>query len=143
MLRSFAIALFTAPCLLACACARGPSPPPPAGPTRPEAPVALSFRLLRGGDGEGVILSGQGAVDPRRGSRVNAVSPRGGASQDLEMTAERVDDGTVLVRVHYEERGPEGASLEWRPEVRAPRGIPARVEVAGAGWSRALELTVQ
>jgi len=141
MLRSVCALSLALPTILACA--RAPAPPPQAAAPRLSAPsLALTYRVLRTGDGDGVLLSGRADV-VNHSMRVHAVAPHSSAEEDLEMEARSSDDGTIVIRVEYSERNPDGAGLKWQPEMRVARGVPVRAEVGGPGWSRAIELTVQ
>jgi hypothetical protein len=142
MLRSIVLASVLGPTLLACA--RAPAPQAIAAPRPPEpAGVAVAYRLLRSGDGDGVLLSGRTHVDPHYGARIDAVGGHTSAAERLELDARSRDDGSVLVQVKYEETSAEGARIEWRPAVRLAHGATGRAEVSGAGWGRVLEVAVE
>jgi hypothetical protein len=106
-------------------------------------PIAVAYRLIGTGAGEGVLLSGRSQVDAKHGAKVHAVAAHSSAGQALDFEARPREDGTVVVEVRYEETSAEGAKLKWVPAVRLARGIPARAEVSGSGWGRAIELTVE
>ena len=104
--------------------------------------LGLSYRVIRSGDGDGVLLSGRADV-VNHAMHIHAVAPHSAAEEDLEMEARSTDDGAIVIRVEYSERGQDGAGIKWQPEMRVARGVPVRAEVGGSGWSRAIELTVQ
>jgi hypothetical protein len=124
------------------ACARAPAPPPQAIPRLPPPALGLTYRVIRSGDGDGVLLSGRADV-VNHAMHIHALAPHSAAEEDLEMEARMTDDGSIVIRVEYSERGADGAGLKWQPEMRVARGVPVRAEVGGSGWSRAIELTVQ
>jgi hypothetical protein len=142
MLRSIVLTSILGSTLLACArtpvqqAAAPPRPPEPAG-------VAIAYRLLRIGDGDGVVLSGRTLVDPHYGARIDALGAHTSGQQRLELDARPREDGTVLVQVKYEETSAEGARIEWRPAVRLAHGATGRAEVNGSGWGRAFEVSVE
>jgi hypothetical protein len=142
MLRTFALVGLALPLL---ACARSPASPPavPAQSEVEPAPLAVAYRVLRAGDGDGVVLSGHTQVNSHRGTGIQTIAAHSSAAEELELNAYTRGDGTVLVEVKYKETTPEGGKLQWQPSVRLARGAPARAEVAGAGWSRAIELTAE
>jgi hypothetical protein len=142
MLRSIVLASVLGSTLLACA--RAPVHQA-AAPQRPQEPagVAIAYRLLRIGDGDGVVLSGRTLVDPHYGARVDALGAHTSAGQKLELDARPREDGSVLVQVKYEETSAEGAKIEWRPAVRLARGTTGRAEVSGSGWGRVFEASVE
>jgi hypothetical protein len=140
MLRSIVVASILGSTLLACARAplhQAVAPPRPAEP----AGVAIVYRVLRIGDGDGVMLSGRTLVDPHYGARVDALGAHTSAGQRLELDARPREDGTVLVQVKYEETSAEGAKIEWRPAVRLAHGSTGRAEVNGNGWGRVFEVS--
>ena len=139
MVRSVALAMFVVPLMSACTHASVAAPVASAHASF--APVALSYRLLRTGDGEGALLTGHTEVDAKRGARIHTSSPDG-ASEKLEISSHLSADGSLAIGMYYEERSADGHHIEWRPEVRVARGVPAKVNVAGAGWGRTLELSV-
>jgi hypothetical protein len=145
MLRSIVLASVLGPSFLAsAACARAPAPPAVAAPRPPEpAGVAVVYRLLRSGDGDGVLLSGRTLVDPHFGARIDTLGAHSSAAEKLELDARARDDGSVLVQVKYEETSPEGARIDWRPAIRLAHGATARAEVNGSGWGRVLEVAVE
>ena len=141
MLRSLCAVTIALPTLLACA--RAPAPPPMAPRAPPDTPpLGLSYRVLRSGDGDGVLLSGRADV-VNHAMHIHAIAPHSTAEEDLEMEARTTDTGAIVIRASYTERGVDGAGLKWQPEMRVARGVPVRAEVGGNGWSRAIELTVQ
>jgi hypothetical protein len=134
--------------LASAACAHTPAPAPWTGSSttaRPPAspPLSVSYRVLRSLDGEGVLLSGRMDVSVHDDGRIQAIASHNSAEEQLEVTVRPEDDGTLVARVRYEERGPDGTSIKWQPSMRVARGTPVRAEVTGAGWARAIELTVQ
>jgi len=141
MVRSIVLASVLGSSLLACA--RAPLQQA-AAPPRPEpAGVAIAYRLVRTGDGDGVVLSGRTLVDPHYGARVDAFAAHTSSGQKLELDARPRDDGSVLVQVKYEETSAEGARIEWRPAVRLAHGSTGRAEVSGNGWGRVFEVSVE
>ena len=140
MLRSVCALSLALPALLACA--RAPAPPPQAIPRLPPPALGLSYRVIRSGDGEGVLLSGRADV-VNQPMHIHALAPHSASEEDLEMDARTGDDGAIVIRVEYSERGVDGAGIKWQPEMRVARGVPVRAEVSGSGWGRAIELTVQ
>jgi hypothetical protein len=106
-------------------------------------PLAVTYRILRSVDGDGVLLSGRMDIGIHDDGRVQAIASHGAGEEQLEVTVRPEDDGTLVARVRYEERGQDGVSIKWAPAMRIARGTPARAEVTGAGWARAVELTVQ
>jgi hypothetical protein len=142
MIRSFALASILGSTLLACA--RGPVQQAAAPPRAPEpAGVAVVYRMLRIGDGDGVVLSGRTLVDAHYGARVDALAAHTSAGQKLQLDARPREDGSVLVQVRYEETSAEGAKLQWLPAVRIAHGTTGRAEVNGNGWGRVLEVSVE
>jgi len=113
--------------------ARPPDPPP----------LAVTYRVLRSVDGEGVLLSGRMDIGIHDDGRVEAVAAHNAGEEQLELSVRPEDDGLLVARVRYEERGQDGVMIKWRPAMRVARGTPVRAEVTGSGWARAIELTVQ
>ena len=142
MLRSIILVSVLGSTLLACARAPVRQAAAPARPPEP-AGIAIAYRLLRIGDGDGVVLSGRTLVDPHYGARVDALGAHTSAGQKLELDARPREDGSVLVQVKYEETSAEGAKIEWRPAVRLARGTTGRAEVSGSGWGRVFEASVE
>jgi len=143
MVRSIVLASILGSTLLACA--RAPAARQAVAPPRSPEPagVAVVYRLLRIGDGDGVVLSGRTLVDPHYGARVDALGAHTSAGQRLELDARPREDGSVLVQVRYEETSAEGAKIEWRPAVRLAHGSTGRAEVNGSGWGRVFEVSVE
>lgn len=141
MLRTIALASILGPTLLACA----PAPvAPPAAAGAPEPPpVGVTYRLLRTGDGTGILLSGHTDVDASHGARIEAQAAHTSASEELNLDTRPRDDGTFLVDVRYLETSAEGARLKWAPALRIARGATTRAEVNGNGWGRVLEVTLE
>jgi hypothetical protein len=134
------LALVPSPWLLACthvttAAPAGASRPPPVPP------MTLAYRVVRTVDGAGTVLAGRS--DLEHGAAVKAVAAHNAAEAELQLTARQTEDGGTIIRVSYEERGPDGAAIRWEPEVRVVRGVPVRAEAAGTGWGRSLELTAE
>jgi len=130
---TFACAHAPPPSVATTASARAPDPPP----------LAVSYRVLRSVDGDGVLLSGRMDIGVHDDGRVQAIASHNTGEEQLEVTVRPEDDGTLVARVRYEERGQDGLSIKWQPALRIARGTPARAEVTGSGWARAVELTVQ
>jgi hypothetical protein len=145
MLRSIALASFLLPALAGCTHASAGAPAPGSAALRPPEPppIAVAYRLVGTGAGEGVLLAGRTQVDAHHGAVVHALAAHSSAGQALDLDARPRDDGTVLVDVRYEETTAEGARLKWLPAVRLARGVPARAEVSASGWGRAIELTAE
>ena len=141
MLRTIALASALGSTLLACA--RAPVATPSVAHMPEPPPIGVAYRLLRTGDGAGVLLSGRTDVDTSHGARVEAVAAHSAAGEELNLDARPSDDGTFLVDVRYEETSAEGAKLKWAPAVRLARGATMRAEVNGNGWGRVLELTLE
>jgi hypothetical protein len=153
MLRTILLISVLGPSLLACA--RGPAlqvgttvhPCAATADTRPPPPepagVAVVYRLLRIGEGDGVVLSGRTHVDPHHGARVDAVGAHTLAQQKLQFDARPREDGSVVVDVRYEETTVEGAHIEWMPQMRVAHGATGRAEVSGGSWGRAIEVSVE
>ncbi|MGO8994474.1 MAG: hypothetical protein ACLQVI_14240 [Polyangiaceae bacterium] len=142
MQRTILLASILAPTLLACAHARtssttaAPRPPDPPG-------LAVSYRMLRVGDGDGVVLAGRSLIDSHRSVRVDSVPAHSRGNENLELVARQDYDGTMIVQVSYHESNAEGAVLDWRPSMRLARGTTTRTEVNGNGWGRVLEIAVE
>lgn len=148
MLRPFHLLRLVASALavstLACAHTPAPSVATTAAPRAPDPPpLAVSYRVLRSVDGEGVLLSGRMDIGVHDDGRVQAIASHNTGEEQLEVSVRPEDDGTLVARVRYEERGQDGVSIKWAPALRIARGTPARAEVTGSGWARAVELTVQ
>jgi hypothetical protein len=142
MIRSLVLASILGSTLLGCA--RAPVRASAASPKPPEpAVVAVTYRLLRIGDGDGVLLSGRTLIDPHYGARVESSAAHTSAGQQLDFEARPREDGSVLVEVRYEESSADGARFQWRPAVRISHGATARAEVNGSGWGRVLEVSVE
>jgi hypothetical protein len=129
------------PMLISCV---HPGPPLAAAPppSAPDPALAVSYRMLRVGDGDGVLLSGNTLVDWKLGTRVKSASPHGASSQSLELDARHAGDGTVVLQVMYDESTADGAHLDWRPALRLGRGTTTRVAMTGGGWGRVLEISI-
>jgi hypothetical protein len=127
------------------ACAHTPPPPPVTSSSRaPDPPpLAVTYRILRSVDGDGVLLSGRMDIGIHDDGRVEAVASHNASAEQLQLSVRPEDDGTLVARARYEERGQDGLSIKWAPAMRVARGTPARAEVTGSGWARAIELTVQ
>jgi hypothetical protein len=136
-----AVVLSTAACAHTTPPAVSTSSAAPRAPDPP--PVAVTYRIVRSVDGDGVLLSGRMDISVHDDGRVESASSRTGASEQLQLTVRPEDDGTLIARARYEERSQEGATIKWAPAMRVARGTPARAEVTGAGWARAIEVTVQ
>jgi hypothetical protein len=143
MIRSMVI-----PCVLGVAlsaCAR-PEPrvaPPPQAP-RDAPPIALSYRVERHGDSDGVVLTGRTILEPRRGDAgIEESDARSPAKSELRFDARQAVDGAILVTVRYREVAPDGSHIRWEPIVRVAPGVPARAQVAGSGWSRTIEVVAE
>lgn len=121
------------PQAISTAAARPPDPPP----------LAVSYRVLRSVDGDGVLLSGHMDIGIHDDGRVEAIAAHDAGEEQLELSVRPEDDGLLVARVRYEERAPDGVIIKWRPAMRVARGTPVRAEVTGSGWARAIELTVQ
>jgi hypothetical protein len=137
------LALVPSPWLLACthvtaAAPAGASHPPPVPP------MTLAYRVVRSVDGDGTVLAGSTDLErDTHGAWVKAVAAHNSAEAELQLTARQTEDGGTIIRVSYEERGPDGAAIRWEPEMRVVRGVPVRAEAAGTGWGRSLELTAE
>lgn len=136
------LALVPSPWLLACThvttAAPAASHPPPVPP------MTLAYRVVRTVDGEGTVLAGRTDLErDTHGTAVKAVAAHNTAEAELMLSARQSEDGGTIIRVSYEERGPDGASIRWEPEMRVVRGVPVRAEAAGSGWGRSLELTAE
>jgi hypothetical protein len=140
MLRSTAVASLLCPALLACA--RTPAPAPVVA-RAPDPPLMVTYRIVRSGDGEGTMLFGRTLLDGGHGARVHATAPHNAADEDLDLSTRQNIDGSLALSLHYEERGVDGSKIEWQPLVRVSRGSPVKLEVAGPGWVRTLDLTVE
>lgn len=137
------LALVPSPWLLACTHATAASPPAPPHPP-PVAPMTLAYRVVRTVDGDGTVLAGRTDLErDAHGAAVKAVAAHNVAEAELQLTARQTEDGGTIIRVSYEERGPDGAAIRWEPEMRVVRGVPVRAEAAGSGWGRSLELTAE
>ena len=95
MIRSSLAALLFAPSLLACAHPPAPvaaRPPPPH-----ELPaLAVTYRLVRTGDGQGPVLSGRTDLGPHNDARISATAAHNAAAEELEMSARPADDGRFI-----------------------------------------------
>jgi len=136
--RPLSVALVAVPTF---ACTRVASPPATAVRVPDEPPLAVTYRVVRSLDGDGIMLSGRMDIGAHDDGRVENVASRG--SQQIHLTVRPEADGTLIARVRYEEHSQDGASIRWEPSVRVARGAPGRAEVAGSGWARAIDLTVQ
>jgi hypothetical protein len=137
------LALVPSPWLLACTHVTAAAPAATSHPP-PTPPMTLAYRVVRTVDGDGTVLAGRTDLEQgSHGARVKAVAAHNVAEAELEMTARQTEDGSTIIRVSYDERGPDGAAIRWEPEMRVVRGVPVRAEAAGTGWGRSLELTAQ
>jgi hypothetical protein len=134
------LALVPSPWLLACTHATAGAPVGASHPP-PVPPMTLAYRVVRSVDGDGTVLAGR--TDLERETHVKAVAAHNTAEAELELTARQTEDGGTLIRVSYEERGPDGAAIHWAPEMRLVRGAPMRAEASGYGWGRSLELIAE
>jgi hypothetical protein len=137
------LALVPSPWLLACTHVTAAAP---AGASRapPVPPMTLAYRVVRTVDGDGTVLAGRTDLERyTHGTTVKAVAAHNAAEAELQLSARQTEDGGTIIRVSYEERGPDGAAIRWEPEVRVVRGVPVRTEAAGTGWGRSLELTAE
>jgi hypothetical protein len=125
------------------ACARPQAAPVAAARPPDPPPLAVTYRVLRSVDGDGVLLSGRMDIGIHDDGRVEAVAAHNAGEEQLELSVRPEDDGQLVARVRYEERGQDGVTIKWRPAMRIARGTPVRAEVNGSGWARAIELTVQ
>ena len=141
MLRIIVVASALGSLLLACT--RAPVMAPAVAHSSEPQAVAVAYRVLRTGDGTGVLLSGRTDVDTRHGFRVEATAAHTSAGEQLDFMARPREDGTVTVEIMYEETTLEGARLKWAPSVRLARGATAHAEVSGSGWGRVIEVTVE
>jgi hypothetical protein len=141
MLRSIAVIGLALPSLLACARSPTAALAPARAPEPP--PMTISYRVVRSAGTEGVLLSGRTEIDGHHDVRMHTTAPHHAAFEDLELSTRPADDGSILVSLRYEERSADGVEIDWRPWVRVARGIPARVEVTGPEWGRAIDLTVE
>jgi hypothetical protein len=139
MHRFIPLAMTLGPTLLACA--QPVAKPAATAELRHGIPVA--YRLLRAGDGDGILLAGHTLIDPRNGARVNATAAHTSAGQRLDLEARSRDDGSIVVQVDYDESTDQGAKINWRPSLRIAPGATARAEVSGSGWERTLEISVE
>jgi len=106
--------------------------------------MTLAYRVVRSVDGDGTVLAGRTDLEQgSHGAGVKAVAAHNTSEAELELTARQTEDGGTIIRVSYQERGPDGAAIRWEPEMRVVRGVPVRAEAAGNGWGRSLELTAQ
>jgi hypothetical protein len=140
------LALVPSPWLLACTHATSVATPPVAAASRPPPvpPLTLAYRVVRSVDGEGTVLAGSTALErDTHGAAVKAVAAHNASEAELEFIARDTEDGGILLRVSYEERGPDGAMIRWEPEMRVVRGVPVHAEAAGSGWGRSLVLTAE
>lgn len=138
------LALVPSPWLLACSHVTATAAPVAAPHPPPVAPMTLDYRIVRSVDGEGTVLSGR--TDLERGSHgagVKAVAAHNSAEAELQLSARDTEDGGIIIRVSYEERGPDGTAIRWEPEMRVVRGVPVRADAAGNGWGRSLVLTAE
>jgi len=120
------------------------TPPPAAAVRVPDPPpFAVTYRILRSLDGDGVLLAGRMDIGVHDDGRVEAVSSHNSAAHELQLTVRPEDDGSLIARARYEERGPDGTTIKWAPAMRVARGAPAHAEVAGSGWARTIDLIVQ
>jgi hypothetical protein len=119
--------------------------PPPVAAVRPPdpPPLAVTYRIQRSVDGEGLLLAGRMDIGIHDDGRVEAVSSHNSAAHELALTVRPEDDGSLVARARYEERGPDGTTIKWAPAMRVARGAPAHAEVAGNGWARTIDLLVQ
>jgi len=125
---------------LACAHPASVSAPVPRVPE--PAPVPVAYRVLRSGDGDGVVLSGRLDVGSRDDGHAESNTAHHEAGTELHLWL-RPDYETPVVRVKYEELGPGGALIKCESAVRVAKGVPVRAECSGGSWSRVVELTVQ
>lgn len=140
------LALVPSPWLLACTHATSAATPPAAAASRPPPvpPMTLAYRVVRSVDGEGTVLAGSTALErDTHGAAVKAVAAHNASEAELQFIARDSEDGGTIIRVSYEERGPDGATIRWEPEMRVVRGVPVRAEAAGSGWGRSLVLTAE
>jgi hypothetical protein len=124
-------------------CLRAAPPPAPAARAPDPPPFAVTYRVARSVDGDGVLLAGRMDIGVHDDGRVEARAAHSAAAEKLQLTVRPELDGTLIARANYEERSADGATIQWAPSMRVARGAPARAEVTGSGWSRAIELTVQ
>jgi hypothetical protein len=140
------LALVPSPWLLACTHVTAAAAPPAAVASRPPPapPMTLAYRVVRSVDGEGTVLAGSTALErDARGAAVKAVTAHNASEAELQFVARDAEDGSIVLRVSYEERGPDGAFIRWEPEMRVVRGVPVRADAAGSGWGRSLVLTAE
>lgn len=140
------LALVPSPWLLACTHVTAtPAPVIAASNAPPPAPpMKLAYRVVRSVDGEGTVLAGSTDLErDSHGAAVKAVAAHNASAAELQFVARDTGDGGTIIRVSYEERGPDGAAIRWEPEMRVVRGVPVRAEAAGSGWGRSLELTAE
>ncbi|HEX8791219.1 MAG TPA: hypothetical protein VF765_09755 [Polyangiaceae bacterium] len=138
------LALVPSPWLLACTHVTAATAPVAVPHPPPVPPMTVDYRVVRTVDGEGTVLAGR--TDLERGShgaRVKAVAAHNAAEAELEFTARDTEDGSIIIRVSYDERGTDGSTIRWEPEMRVVRGVPIRAEAAGNGWGRSLVLTAE
>lgn len=140
------LALVPSPWLLACTHATTPAAQPAAAATRPPPvpPMTLAYRVVRSVDGEGTVLAGSTSLErDTHGAAVKAVAAHNAAEAELQFIARDTEDGGIILRVSYQERGADGAIIRWEPEVRLVRGVAVHAEAAGSGWGRSLVLTAE
>ena len=123
-------------------CAR-PAAVATAAPRVPDpTPFAVAYRVMRSGDGDGVLLTGHMDVGTRDSGRVESTGAHHDSGQELQLSLPGGYEIPVML-VRYEELGPSGANIKCQSVVPVTRGAPVRAECGGAGWGRAIELTVQ
>jgi hypothetical protein len=140
MLRSIALCLVV-PSLLACT--RSPTAAVASARPADPPPMTIRYRVVRSAGTESVLLSGRTEVDAHHDVQMRTTAPHNAAFENLELSTRPSDDGSILVSLRYEERSADGVEIDWRPWIRVSRGVPARVEVTGPEWGRAIDLTVE
>lgn len=106
-----------------------------------EAPVALKFKVTSGKVSE-VLMAGNVAVVPGRApAMVERQAGRGPERQSFVLELQQLDEGKLLVRVHWSDTSSEGESVKWEPSFVVRRSAEARVRLDFPGGVRLLELS--
>jgi hypothetical protein len=128
--------------LFAGACARPAAMRPPVAEKDAHEPasVALEYEVTRKGDADAVVLHGRTSVDGRHEAFVEHNSRD---REELRFAARERNDGSFDVEMKYRESTPDGTTIRWEPVLRVARGGTVNADVAGAGWSRQVQLKAE
>lgn len=102
----------------------------------------LSFKVTDA-EGKHVLLDSNAALDLRSSQRFNADAAGSNESVEMIVSATPADDGTVVLRFDWAEKGSEGRRVVWSPRLAMTRNSSGTAKVRWGTDGRTLEVKLK